>query len=387
MSDGALIEAYQRFHRTGPEWGADQLTNHGPMAVEVLVRRGRPEVVPGWVDGYIRRLDELPRATGQITDASWTDALGDGRRIGDWTAYFTRQLAGQPWREVLVTWWPRLLPGIAAGATHGVIRTGHVVRTLLADEGNEGSLGNDGSPGNEGSAGNEGSPGNEASAGHQPALDELAHALAFWAARSRSVPPSPDPAGSLDPLAALDAVPRIASQQGNLAARFGQLTEESGWPASVGRLRPAATPEQVQATLADLVAAATLRYLSHGHGQPVLLVHTATAPNAVLHTLPALPARLWAPSLTAVWAASAAIFAAYAPPKGADPADAAPGPRPTLLAGPGAVADVLDRAVDHGDEHVIKFTDTAAEAYARTGQPSTLAAALRAAMLIPSPRS
>ena len=222
MSDGALIEAYQRFHRTGPEWGADQLTNHGPMAVEVLVRRGRPEVVPGWVDGYIRRLDELPRATGQITDASWTDALGDGRRIGDWTAYFTRQLAGQPWREVLVTWWPRLLPGIAAGATHGVIRTGHVVRTLLADEGNEGSLGNDGSPGN------------EASAGHQPALDELAHALAFWAARSRSVPPSPDPAGSLHPLAALDAVPRIASHKGKLPSRSSPLTAEPAGPRPSG---------------------------------------------------------------------------------------------------------------------------------------------------------
>ena len=378
MSDGVLIEAYQRFHHTGPEWGADQLTNHGPMAVEVLVRRGRPEVVPGWVDRYIRRLDELPRPTGQITDASWAEALGDGRRIGDWTAYFTRQLAGQPWREMLATWWPRLLPGIAAGATHGVIRTGHVVRTLLADEGN---------PGNDGNWGT-------GSAGNQPTLDELASALAFWAARSRSVPPSPDPAGSLDPLAALDAVPRIASQQGNLAARFGQLTEESGWPASVGRLRPATTPDQVQARLADLVAAATLRYLAHGHGQPVLLVHTATAPNAVLHALPALPTRLWAPSLTAVWAASAAIFAAYAPPKGTapertDPEDAAPGPRPTLLAGPGAVgvAGVLDRAVDHGDEHVIKFTDTAAEAYARTGQPGTLAAALRAAALIPSPRT
>ena len=141
----------------------------------------------------------------------------------------------------------------------------------------------------------------------------------------------------------------------------------------MGRLRPATTPDQVQARLANLVAAATLQYLGHGHGQPVLLVHTATAPNAVLHALPALPTRLWAPSLTAVWAASAAIFAAYAPPDGtdpgrADPEDAAPGPRPTLLAGPGAVADVLDRAVDHGDEHVIKFTDTAAEAYARTGQ-------------------
>src|ERR1700726_497176 len=279
------------------------------MAVEVLVRRGHAEVVSGWVDAYIRRLDELPRATGEITDASWPQALGDGRRIGDWTAYFTRQLAEQPWRDVLATWWPRLLPGIAAGATHGVIRTGHVVRTLLTSKDN---------------------------APDGPTLDELAHALAFWAARARSVPPAAAPAGQLDPQAALDAVPRIASQPGNLAARFGQLTGESGWPASVGRLRPAATPGQVPDRLADLVAAATLRYLSHGHGQPVLLVHTATAPNAVLHALPALPDNLWVPSLTAVWTATAAIFAAYAPPQPAGPADAAPGPRPTPPAGPGA---------------------------------------------------
>jgi hypothetical protein len=349
MGGDVLIDAYERFHRTGPEWGPDQLTNHGPMAVEVLIRRGHPDAVPGWVDGYIRRLDELPRATWQITDASWREALGDGRRIGDWTAYFTRQLADQPWRQVLATWWERLLPGIVAGATHGVIRTGHVVRTLLADAENE----------------------------NQPTLDELAHALAFWAARSRSIPPSGAPAGELDALAALDAIPRIPSQQGNIATRFSQLTPESGWPASVARLRPAVTAEEVQARLGDLVAAATVRYLSHGHGQPVLLVHTATAPNAVLHTLPALPADLWAPSLTAVWAACAAIFAAYAPPDAAVPA-----PTPTGPTGPGAVADLLDRAVDHGDEHVIKFTDTAAEVYARTGHADAVAAALRCGALI-----
>src|SRR5580704_5121333 len=337
------------------------------MAVEVLVRRGRAEAVPGWVDAYIRRLDELPRATGEITDASWPEALGDGRRIGDWTAYFTNQLAEQPWRELLATWWPRLLPGIAAGATHGVIRTGHVVRTLLSTEADAPTL--------------------LSSDDNAPTLDELAHALAFWAARARSVPPAAAPAGQLDPQAALDAVPRIASQQGNLAARFGQLTPESGWPASVGRLRPAAAPEQVPDRLADLVTAATLRYLSHGHGQPVLLVHTATAPNAVLHALPALPDNLWVPSLTAVWTASAAIFAAYAPPQAAPPQPAPPGPRPTLPAGPGAAAEVLDRAVAHGDEHVIKFTDTAAEVYARTGQADALAAALRVGTLIPSPRT
>jgi hypothetical protein len=36
---------------------------------------------------------------------------------------------------------------------------------------------------------------------------------------------------------------------------------------------------------------------------------------------------------------------------------------------------VLDRAVAHADEHVIKFTETAAEVYTRTGHPDALAAA------------
>jgi len=39
------------------------------------------------------------------------------------------------------------------------------------------------------------------------------------------------------------------------------------------------------------------------------------------------------------------------------------------------VAEAVDRAVAHGDEHVIKFTDTAAEVYARTGERRALAAA------------
>jgi hypothetical protein len=40
------------------------------------------------------------------------------------------------------------------------------------------------------------------------------------------------------------------------------------------------------------------------------------------------------------------------------------------------------RAVEHDDEHVIKFADTAVEVFARTGDPDAIAAALRAADLI-----
>jgi hypothetical protein len=128
---GVLDEAYERLHHTGPEWGGN-LANHGPMAAEVLARRDRPDQVPAWVDGYIGRLDELPAPGEPVTDDNWRAALGD--RVGDWVVYLTRQVAERPWRDVLAAWWPRLLPGIAAGAAHGVIRTGHAVRTLLAGD-------------------------------------------------------------------------------------------------------------------------------------------------------------------------------------------------------------------------------------------------------------
>ena len=287
MDDGILDEAYERFARTGPEWGENTLTNHGPMAVEVLVRRGLAAGVHRWVDAYVGRLSELPSVSDRITESTWQDALGDGRRIGDWSAYFVEQMQEHPWREALVTWWPRLLPGIVAGATHGVIRVSHAVRTLLN--------------------------GDESPA----AVTELAHGLAFWAARMLSVPGAAEVDGTLDMNAALDAIPRIPSQQGTVAVRFGQLAEMPTWSASLRALRAPRNLPEVQTQLADLVAGAAARYLTHGHASPVLLVHTATAPNAVLHTLPALPPSLWAPSLSAVWAASAAITAAYAPAQGA----------------------------------------------------------------------
>ncbi len=108
-----------------------------------------------------------------------------------------------------------------------------------------------------------------------------------------------------------------------------------------------------------------------------MLVHSATAPNAALRTLPALDRRLWSPSLAAASAASAALTAVYAPATPASPA-ALPGPP----AGPRAAEDAFARAVEHGDEHVIKFADTAADVYARTGNGDALAAAARAASLI-----
>ncbi|SES02428.1 questin oxidase family protein [Streptomyces qinglanensis] len=349
---GTLDEALERLHTSGPEregW----LSNHAPMAVEALVRHGQAPSVHHWIDSYRDKLEDLPARSTQITADNWAEALGDPRRLGDWIGYFARQVEEHPWRDVLALWWPRLLPGISAGATHPVIRTGHAVRVLLVD----------------------GPP-------SAPRLAELAHALGYWAARHSTLPETdllpPESTAS----AGLGAVPLIADQSGGIRERLARITALPRRPHPAGRPAPDAAgagggtdPDSARADLREIVRAATHRYATHAHGSPVMLVHAATAPNAVLRTLPALPPRLWGLSADAAWAASAAVTAVYAP------AQAAPVPEST----PPGPQEVFARAAAHGDEHAIKFADTALEvaAGAEGGDPLSMAAALRATELIP----
>ena len=284
MTSDVLDEAYVRLHRWGPEWGGENgLSNHGPMAVEVLSRRGYDDQVASWLDRYVARLETLPAEGDPITEDNWAEAMGQGRRVGDWIAFFRRAVREAPWPEVLAAWWPRLLPAIASGATHGLIRTGHAVRTVLAGDTS------------------------------QYAVDEIAHALGYWAARAIFVPGLAAPAGDLDAAAALAGLPRLPEQSGVIRERFARLGELAAWTPALTTLRPPETAEDAPAALASLVEAGVRQYATHGHGSPVLLVHVATAPNAMRQLLPALPTGLWASSFAATWAACAAITVAYAP--------------------------------------------------------------------------
>ncbi|MEV0646263.1 questin oxidase family protein [Phytomonospora sp. NPDC050363] len=341
-SQGILDEAYDRLHTSGPERVGGWLTNHAPMTVEALARNGHADAVHHWIDVYAPGLDEVPRGLDPVTDDNWREALGDGKRLGDWPAWFRRHLAEREWTDVLAEWWPRLLPGIAAGATHGVIRVGHAVRTLREDGVND------------------------------IRVEELVQALAYWAARWQPVTGVAAPSGRLDPQAALDDVPRIPDQTGGINTRLDQLTGLSGWSAALAALRPADDPDEGHRRLTDVVTAATRRYLDFGHGNPTMLVHGATAPNAVLRVLPSLPRDQWVTSANIGWAASAAVFAVYAPTAPADPDGL-----PTV---PDATdpADIFAAAAAHGDEHVVKFADTALDVFGWTGSPTALAAALRA---------
>src|SRR5206468_4305737 len=63
-------------------------------------------------------------------ESDWRSARGDWSRVSDLAAMLERELAEKPWREVLVTWWPRLITGVGSGLTHGLLRTFHAVRGL-----------------------------------------------------------------------------------------------------------------------------------------------------------------------------------------------------------------------------------------------------------------
>ena len=339
---GVLDEAYERLHRTGPEYGGF-LSNHGPMAAEALVQLGCGEHVHRWLDTYAGKLEDRPIGSSRIKPADLTSALGDPKRFGDWLDYFDVEAQEHDWRELLAQWWPRLLPGSLASATHSLIRVGHAVRALQAVR-------------------------------TRPREAELGQALGYWAARYQAVPSTALPAGRLTAAAALDAIPRIEDQSGGVADRIKALAHTAGWTEATAALRPPTCTDDVPAALAALTDAGVNRYLTHGHGDAILLVHAATAPNAAMLILDALPEQLWLATFTAVWHLSAALTAGFAPAK------AWSGRPPTPADSPEQAAQL---ALECGDEHVIKFTETALRAE-RRGLVTGRAAAAQALQLISS---
>ena len=340
MTHEVLDETYARLHGTGPEF-VGWLSNHGPMAADALIRLGRRGEVERWVDEYAQRLEEPPRARWPISEQDWREPLGDPVRLGDWCALFVAQLHREPWTDVLARWWPRLLPGAVAASTHGLIRTGHAVRALREQE-------------------------------TPQRLDELAHALGYWAARWQPLPGVRPPDGSADAVTALAALP-VLGASGGARTRVARLGESAEWPLALGRLRPVHEAAAVPRALDALVDAVT-GYRHRAHGSPVKLVHAATAPRAAALVLPALPDPLWRTTHEAAWAVSAATTSAYRP------LDAIPQGSTAEPAPPDA-DEVIDRAVASRDEHAIKFVEVARESN-RRGNPHALPASARAAALL-----
>lgn len=341
MGDGVLDEAYERMHQTGPEFQG-WLSNHGPMVADALVRLGGDDAVHRWLDHYVERLEPAPPAARPLTADARREALGDQKRLPEWLALMSREVAERPWQEVLATWWPRLLPGVIAGATHGVIRTGHAVRALREVD----------------------NPVRRA---------ELANALAYWASRWQPVPGGDRRASGADrsvlPIgAAMDALPFLdIDPDTGIRPRLSQLADTTAWPSALHSAALVADPARV----VELVTVEALRrFPLHARGDAVMLVHSVTAPAAIALTMPSLEQAEHASSARAAWRAAATVLAAYRLPVPVEPPPGLPQRDP---------ADLQRLAVEHGDAHVIKL----AEAALGTGDQAASVAVQEAAARIP----
>jgi hypothetical protein len=147
-----LDEAFERLASSGFEL-PNGFVNHGPMACEALAALDCDEVIADWARrfGRARGADITPVVPHQF---DWEAALGDYARLPEWIGFFEQSVADDGWSEVVATWVPRLMPGLAVALFHGAIRSAHAVRAVAAVD-------------------------------TAPRRAELARAMGYWAARFR----------------------------------------------------------------------------------------------------------------------------------------------------------------------------------------------------------
>ena len=234
-----IDEALDILHSTGPDLVGGN-SNHGPMVAEALCVLDRTEAVLPWLAKYTQRCQDRPLAQSPIAPTAWQASLGDRSRSADWVAFFKRELAEAPWQGVLRIWGPRLVPGLWAAATHGLLRTGHAVRSLTA--------------------------------GTTPQrLHELAEGLGYWASRYQTLPGTPS--GQHHDYAPRQAVQHVRrvhgpdfEAQGSIVQQITGLRAEPDFAQVVDLVDTTADLSQFISNLTETFAGI---YLANPRGLPV----------------------------------------------------------------------------------------------------------------------
>ena len=296
-------------------------SNHGPMVAEALCALGRPDAVMPWIARYRERMLPRPPAGGRVRREDWRSALGERVRFADWSAFFVEELRERPWREVLDHWMERLAPGFCAAATHGVIRVGHAARGLADSE-------------------------------TPLRLSELADAFASWAATYQELPANGHAVnGRLTPREAIARVPVVPPDRrgkaGNITASLRILDDVSEFVPAIGLID---TDRDLAPLVAELTEVFARVYLANAHDirTTIALIHGVTSPAALGHIAPEISERTARSALRFAWQSGCGLYACF----GGDRATAqAIEPRESYQ------DDLVERAIAHGDEHVIKFTE------------------------------
>ncbi len=347
---GVVDEALDRLASFGPDLG-NGMTSHAPMTVEALAALGRPDAVMPWLDRYATDLLPAPPSRARIEPGAWRSALSGEDRFSDWSALFREELASRSWREVLTQWVERLSPGCSAAALHGVIRVGHATRCLRVHE-------------------------------TPQRVRELADALASWASTYQELPTAlPDSArearGTYAPREAIERIELVPADRrrftGTIVSSLAALGEWPPFAPAIGLLDVSGDPEACVTELAETFARVYLANASDPLSS-IVFIHGVTSLAAIAHLLPHLESEASRRLLRYAWQASAGLYAAFGTHR--------PGAFETTSE---SWDTLIDRAIDHGDEHAIKFTEACRQLDARAPSPAYAAGVSHAITLLPRP--
>jgi hypothetical protein len=305
---------------------------HGPMVAEAITALGRNDAVAPWIDVYKTKWHNIPAPPKQTAiDASkpaeWQRALGDPSRMSDWYELFLKEIEEKAWQDVLKTWAPVLIAGSAGGLTHGLIRTAHAVRSLQGDPPTK------------------------------LQIDELARGLTYWAASYRAVSGNADAYGTLSLEQALVRLPRFdptsaAPVVTDVIARFRALGELPGFTDTVENLEAVSNADEAisrhTAAIARILVAHTeLRQVTF-----IQVVHALTSASAMRTILPYFPDAFGPWAYRRVWQVSAAILTQIGHVLRSELKL-----NPELSEPKLQIDELVDRAIAHKEEHVIKLTE------------------------------
>jgi hypothetical protein len=352
-----LDEALERFQKCDLEFMGG-LANHGPMAAEALVALGHGALIAGFVDAYAPLIPPLEPGR-PIPENERAAALGRPERLADWVATFESELlADADWRAVLARSCSELLPGLFAGATHGLLRAAHAVRSL--DQ-----------------------------ADTPPRRRELAFGLAYWAGRYQPLPGVPGARAQRGrgPLASLRALPAVAVARRRPGFFFDAVRVLDDDPAFVESVELADPADRtVSLLLSELCRAAASLYLANPAAR-IAYVHTLTAPSALRLLAPHLPQDALRAAFGYAFQAAAALHAVSAenPATAGLALDSAPRVASEVERLAEDAAGIRYRAACSLEEHAIKFSEACLREDAIAPDPIFRLAAADAALHLQAP--
>lgn len=301
------------------------LSNHAPMATEALVALGRSDRVMPFIESYRQRFSApYPPKYQTITKDNWKQALDDGKRITDWIEFFNRQLKENDWKMTVETWSNNLAPGLSAAAAHGLIRTGHAVRSLARHE-------------------------------NEVRKTELAHALAYWAAYYQVLPETKNAdKQKLNLSEAINKVPILPAEKRNRGSIMNQLKALDSYPAfgeTIDLVDVTGQPEATLTALSERFATIYAKNVSPRNN--VALIHAVTGLSNVRALVPYLSKTTTEKMLRYGWQAAAAIYSISG--------NEINNPLSEKKINQ---ADLIEQAVTSNEEHAIKFTEACVSEYA-----------------------